>query len=358
MGQDRRHRLQLSQAGVRPARAVGKSGLDPKIVKTIPRRGRQFVGVFTLLDDAPATADNDTPPAEDAAPSSPRHPLPPQRPRRWPVFRIGRGLAACCAGAAALGLVAGWHLSWLIPQMNIHKMPDGARSLFVVMSTATRPSCRKAAATRFSSRAANAPPAICAIKIRERSQLQKQNRVLIVLGLFLLTLYLGYAGHNYIMDSRTLCTARISELRFPRHSGEIATTSGFIDLDMKNETIHFFLHYINRLLQFNTSYGWNGEANAVTIVKKTKSPSEYGSLASEYHIFDIGTRHLINMVPVTRHVTQVNFDSISFFCETQEIVSPAGASAPPGLEPGSQNLFTISEPVYDLASKRRQGENG
>ncbi|MCD5362507.1 hypothetical protein LQT98_12515, partial [Chromobacterium aquaticum] len=42
------------------------------------------------------------------------------------------GLAACCAGAAALGLVAGWHLSWLIPQMNIHKMPDGARSLFVV----------------------------------------------------------------------------------------------------------------------------------------------------------------------------------------------------------------------------------
>ncbi|MFC4489762.1 transcriptional regulator [Chromobacterium sp.] len=112
-----------------------KSGLDPKIVKTIPRRGCQFVGVFTPLDDAPATADNDTPPAEDAAAPAeqpPAIPCPPQRPRRWPVFRIGRGLAACCAGAAALGLVAGWHLSWLIPQMNIHKMPDGARSLFVV----------------------------------------------------------------------------------------------------------------------------------------------------------------------------------------------------------------------------------
>ncbi|AXT47376.1 MULTISPECIES: hypothetical protein [Chromobacterium] len=155
--------------------------------------------------------------------------------------------------------------------------------------------------------------------------MQKQNRFLIALGLFLVALYLGYASRNYIMDSRTICTARISELRFPRHSGEVATTSGFIDLDMKNETIHFFLHsptgdYINRLLQFKTSYGWNGEANAVTIVKKTKSPSEYGSLASEYHIFDIGTRHLINMVPVTNHVTQVNFDSISFFCENQEIL--------------------------------------
>ena len=42
-----------------------RAGPQDRQDHSTPRR--QFVGVFTLLDDAPATADNDTPPAEDAA---------------------------------------------------------------------------------------------------------------------------------------------------------------------------------------------------------------------------------------------------------------------------------------------------
>ncbi|MGR2661721.1 winged helix-turn-helix domain-containing protein [Chromobacterium haemolyticum] len=109
-----------------------KSGLDPKIIKTIPRRGCQFVGAFVLLEPQ---ADADAPsPALEAGPQEPRPaPAPQRRKARWRLpARIDRRQTLAALAIIALGLLLGWHASWWIPQMNIHKMRDGARSLFVV----------------------------------------------------------------------------------------------------------------------------------------------------------------------------------------------------------------------------------
>lgn len=151
----------------------------------------------------------------------------------------------------------------------------------------------------------------------------KSNKLLTGAAVLIASVFLGYAFNNYLFDSRVVCTAKISELKFPRKDGGVAVVKGFIDLDMKNETAHFFFQsptgdYVNRMLQFDASYALNGEASSLVVEKKTISKSEYGNLGEEYHIFDAGTRHLMNMTPVTEHVTQVNFGPLIFFCENNE----------------------------------------
>ena len=153
--------------------------------------------------------------------------------------------------------------------------------------------------------------------------MQKRNHLLKIWLLLLLSAYAGYASNNYIFDTNILCTARISELSFPKKDGTPAHVSGFIDLDMRNETIHFFLQsktgdFINRVLQFESSHGVNGEIASAVITQKTISRSEYGTLGDEYHLFEVGTKHFVNLLPITKHVTQVNFGPINFFCENQE----------------------------------------
>ncbi|MBP4052067.1 hypothetical protein J9978_21570 [Chromobacterium violaceum] len=153
--------------------------------------------------------------------------------------------------------------------------------------------------------------------------MQKSNKLLIASISFLSFIFVGYAANNYLFDSSVVCTAKISEMKFPRKNGMEAMVSGFIDLDMKNGTAHFFFQsgtgdFVNRILQFSPSYAMNGEAVSLVIERKNISKSEYGGLADEYHLFDVGTKHLMNFIPVTNHVTQVNFGPLSFFCENEE----------------------------------------
>ncbi|MBP4048390.1 hypothetical protein J9978_02605 [Chromobacterium violaceum] len=153
--------------------------------------------------------------------------------------------------------------------------------------------------------------------------MQKSNKLLMYPIIFLSFVFLGYAANNYLFDSGVVCTAKISEMKFPRKNGAEAIVNGFIDLDMKNGTSHFFFQsgtgdFVNRILQFSPSYAMNGKAVSMVVEKKNISKSECGGLADEYHLFDIGTKHLMNFIPVTDHVTQVNFGPLSFFCENEE----------------------------------------
>ncbi len=109
-----------------------KSGLDPKIIKTIPRRGCQFVGAFATLEPR-EDADGALPAPESLPPAAGAAPAPKRRMARWRLpVRVDRRQALALLAITAAGLLLGWHASWWIPQMNIHKMRDGARSLFVV----------------------------------------------------------------------------------------------------------------------------------------------------------------------------------------------------------------------------------
>lgn len=153
--------------------------------------------------------------------------------------------------------------------------------------------------------------------------MQKSNKFLICLVFFLFFSYIGYSYNNYFFDSRVVCTAKISELKFPRKDGTMVTINGFVDLDMKNETVYFFFQsptgdFVNRMLHFTTSYAVNGEVKSAVIDKKIISRSEYGNLGDEYHLYDVGTKHLLNMIPITDNVTQVSFGPLSFFCENEE----------------------------------------
>lgn len=109
-----------------------KAGADPKIIRTIPRRGCHFAGKHAPLITEPPVQSAEPPPAPltktEAAPTDPE-----KSPWKFPGILSGLPVLSI----VFLGFIMGWTASDMVPSLFYKILPRGSNHIYIVGQTYT-----------------------------------------------------------------------------------------------------------------------------------------------------------------------------------------------------------------------------